>query len=92
MTLTLSTDADQFDEALDRRVWSLSDQRLKWDLEMALKRRGVPQEVEELMRDLIAQQRAYDDSQRPDEESTMDVDDGAEDDRKFPSRTSIIAF
>ena len=71
----LNEDAEQFDEALDRRVWSLSDQRLKWDLEMALKRRGVPQEVEELMRDLIAQQRAYDDGHRPEEEENMDLDD-----------------
>lgn len=59
---------------------------------MALKRRGVPQEVEELMRDLIAQQRAYDDSQRPDEGSTMEIDDGADDDREFASRTRMITY
>lgn len=68
---------DQFDESLDRRVWSLSDQRLKWDLEIALKRRGVPLEVEALMRDLIAQQREHDDKQPEVKDTDMEVDDEA---------------
>ncbi|KAL5495300.1 hypothetical protein ACEPAI_763 [Sanghuangporus weigelae] len=70
-------DMDQFDEALDRRVWSLSDQRLKWDLEIALKRRGVPMEVEALMRDLIAQQRQHDEDLLIGKEGDMDVDEEA---------------
>ncbi|KAL5518979.1 hypothetical protein ACEPAH_662 [Sanghuangporus vaninii] len=70
-------DMDQFDEALDRRVWSLSDQRLKWDLEIALKRRGVPMEVETLMRDLMAQQRQHDENLLSGKEGDMDVDEEA---------------
>ncbi|KLO19778.1 hypothetical protein SCHPADRAFT_842726 [Schizopora paradoxa] len=53
-------ETDQFDEALDRRVHSLSDQRLKWDLEIALKRRKTPAEVETLVKDLIQTQREAD--------------------------------
>lgn len=68
---------DQFDEALDRRVWSLSDQRLKWDLEIALKRRGVPTEVEALMRDLISQQRQHDENLLDAKDVDMDVDEEA---------------
>jgi len=66
-------DTDQYDEALDRRVWSLSDQRLKWDLEIGLKRRNTPSDVETLVRDLIETQRAADasaSSSRP-----LDVDE-----------------
>ena len=70
-------DMDQFDEALDRRVWSLSDQRLKWDLEIALKRRGVPIEVETLMRDLIVQQREHDKKVSEGKDPDMEVDDEA---------------
>ena len=68
-------DMEQFDESLDRRVWSLSDQRLKWDLEIALKRRGVPLEVEALMRDLISQQREHDDRRMVEKDADMDIDD-----------------
>ncbi|KAH8120282.1 hypothetical protein DFH11DRAFT_48718 [Phellopilus nigrolimitatus] len=75
-------DTDQFDESLDRRVWSLSDQRLKWDLEIAVKRRGVPSEVEALMRDLVAQQRDHDANQFLDSAQDMDVDDRVIEDRE----------
>lgn len=74
-TDVLCIDTDQFDESLDRRVWSLSDQRLKWDLEIALKRRGVPPEVETLMRDLIAQQREHDENGMEGKDANMDIDD-----------------
>jgi len=36
---------EPFDEALDRETWSLYNQRLQWDLELATKRRKRPQEV-----------------------------------------------
>ncbi|PAV22349.1 hypothetical protein PNOK_0230600 [Pyrrhoderma noxium] len=76
-------EADQFDESLDRRVWSLSDQRLKWDLEIATKRRGIPSDVESLMRDILAQQREHDESHFPDrnidmEETEEDPEDATE--------------
>jgi DnaJ-domain-containing protein 1 len=36
----------EFDEALDRHIWSLSDQRLKWHKEIAGYRRTRPEEIE----------------------------------------------
>lgn len=69
------TDTDQFDEALDRRVWSLSDQRLKWDLEIAKKRRGIPTEVENLMKDLLEKQKEHGQSKDTENSSHMDEDD-----------------
>lgn len=70
------TEVEQFDEALDRRVWSLSDQRRKWDLEIAKKRRITPREVEGLIHDLVTRQREYDDSAGALlEHPNMDVDD-----------------
>lgn len=71
-SLNHNLEADQFDESLDRRVWSLSDQRLKWDLEIATKRRGIPSDVESLMRDILAQQREHDESHFPDRNIDME--------------------
>lgn len=52
---------EPFDEGLDRHIWSLSDQRLQWDGEIARKRREKPAEVQRLMQELLETQRAVDD-------------------------------
>ncbi|KAG0705246.1 hypothetical protein DFH29DRAFT_908351 [Suillus ampliporus] len=51
---------EPFDEALDRHIWSLSDQRLKWDREIAGRRRTRPTEVEALVQGVYAQHRGVD--------------------------------
>ncbi|KZT28640.1 hypothetical protein NEOLEDRAFT_1129489 [Neolentinus lepideus HHB14362 ss-1] len=51
---------ESFDEALDRRIWSLSDQRLKWDREIASKRQTRPKEVADMIQDLLERQREDD--------------------------------
>lgn len=51
---------DPFDEGLDRHIWSLSDQSLQWDGEIARKRREKPGEVHRLMRELLETQRVVD--------------------------------
>ncbi|ETW85570.1 hypothetical protein HETIRDRAFT_242799, partial [Heterobasidion irregulare TC 32-1] len=58
-----------FDEALDRRIWSLSDQRLISEREIAIKRRTRPQEVVTLLEDLLQRQQAEadDTNEEPDE-------------------------
>lgn len=48
-------DVEPFDEALDRYIWSLSDQRLKWDKDVAARRRTRPREIEGLISDINAQ-------------------------------------
>ena len=64
---------EPFDESLDRRVWSLSDQRLKWDLELALKRRETPTAIQELMQELAAAQAQLgDDNEKKDGKETDD--------------------
>ena len=68
-------DTEQFDEALDRRVWSLSDQRRRWDLEISMKRRTSPHEIENSMRDLITHQNAVNESASNNEEVEMTVDE-----------------
>ncbi|KAF7984087.1 hypothetical protein HWV62_17658 [Athelia sp. TMB] len=47
---------EPFDEALDRHIWSLSDQRLKWDREIARTRVERPREVEAMLQDLFERQ------------------------------------
>lgn len=37
---------EAFDETLDRRIWSLADNRIKWHTLIAEKRRKVPSETE----------------------------------------------
>lgn len=50
------TEIEPFDEALDRHIWSLSDQRLKWDREIARTRVERPREVEAMLQDLFERQ------------------------------------
>ncbi|KAF8479033.1 hypothetical protein DFH94DRAFT_693414 [Russula ochroleuca] len=75
-------EVEPFDEALDRETWSLYNQRLQWDLELATKRRKRPQEVSDLLENLFKIQDAAlgeldrpveDDEDRPD---TSLPDDG----------------
>lgn len=51
---------EPFDEALDRHIWSLSDQRLKWDREIAGRQRTRPTEIEALVQDIYDQHRDID--------------------------------
>lgn len=54
------TDMDAYDEGLDRMIWSLSDQRLRWNEIVAKKRRTAPLQVEELMHSVLERQRQAD--------------------------------
>jgi hypothetical protein len=61
---------EPFDEALDRHIWSLSDQRLKWDREIGVRRRTRPTEIEALVQGVYTQHRSVD----------MDIDANQESD------------
>jgi hypothetical protein len=54
----LDREVEPFDEALDRETWSLYNQRLQWDLELATKRRERPREVSDLLENLFKVQDA----------------------------------
>ena len=56
--LNLDREVEPFDEALDRETWSLYNQRLQWDLELATKRRNRPKEVADLLKNLFKVQDA----------------------------------
>jgi hypothetical protein len=36
---------ETFDEALDRRIWSLADTRFQWDKRIAENRKNIPPEI-----------------------------------------------
>ena len=56
--MNLDREVEPFDEALDRETWSLYNQRLQWDLELATKRRNRPREVADLLENLFKVQDA----------------------------------
>lgn len=45
-TYVCIVDMEAFDEALDRRIWSLADTRLQWHKRMARTRRETPREIQ----------------------------------------------
>ncbi|TEB36082.1 hypothetical protein FA13DRAFT_1727638 [Coprinellus micaceus] len=46
---------ETFDEALDRRIWSLADTRLQWHKRIAENRRTVPSEIRDTLGTLLSQ-------------------------------------
>lgn len=44
-TRDLTRDTEPFDEALDRRIWSLADTRMQWLKRIAETRRKLPEEL-----------------------------------------------
>src|ERR1700691_2476013 len=69
---------EPFDEALDRHIWSLSDQRLKWDREIARTRTEKRREVETMLQDLFDRQL---EAGMEDREETVDEKDQMKSDR-----------
>ncbi|KZS99338.1 hypothetical protein SISNIDRAFT_448240 [Sistotremastrum niveocremeum HHB9708] len=47
---------EMFDEVLDRRIWSLSEERIAWDKTLSQRRRQAPAQVEALLTDLLERQ------------------------------------
>jgi len=72
-------DSETFDEGLDRRIWSLSEQCMQWDVDISKKRRERPLEVERLMKDLLSRE---DEDEPMEEDTEVDVDEDA----SIPSR------
>ena len=70
-------DVEPFDEALDRHIWSLSDQRLKWDKEVADRRRSRPGEIEKLLTEGLARHHACDAEMPDNSEPYADLNGGS---------------
>jgi len=52
---------EAFDETLDRRIWSLADNRIKWHTLIAERRRKVPTETERTVATLLGHHHKLDD-------------------------------
>ena len=63
---------EPFDESFDRHIWSLSDQSLNLDGEVARERREEPEKMRALMQTILEKQNAVDEKEA---EDTMQVDD-----------------
>ncbi|KAI0637342.1 hypothetical protein C8Q77DRAFT_1207408 [Trametes polyzona] len=79
-------DMEPFDEGFDRHIWSLSDQSLRWDLQIAKERRTKPEEIEKQMRELLASQAELDA-----EEATA-LSEIPEDDAPIPEEIPADAY
>lgn len=53
----MGSHTEQFDEALDRRIWSLAATRLQWQKKIAQTRRKFPSEMETVLQHLLEEQR-----------------------------------
>ncbi|PFH47668.1 hypothetical protein AMATHDRAFT_6515 [Amanita thiersii Skay4041] len=69
-----SSETEQFDEALDRRVWSLADNRLQWFKRIAETRRKVPRDMADAVKEAIEAHRNV-----PEGAQTVDTDGVDED-------------
>jgi hypothetical protein len=71
---------EAFDETLDRRIWSLADNRIKWHTLIAERRRKVPTETEKTVTALLGHHHKLDDEALPDllnaDEETANEQDG----------------
>lgn len=56
---------EAFDETLDRRIWSLADNRIKWHTLIAERRRKVPTETERTVATLLGHHHKLDDEALP---------------------------
>ena len=56
---------EAFDETLDRRIWSLADNRIKWHTLIAERRRKVPTETEKTVTTLLGHHHKIDDEVLP---------------------------
>jgi hypothetical protein len=83
---------EPFDEALDRETWSLYNQRLQWDLDLATKRRKRPQEVADLFESLFkAREASMGDLDEPPEEEEDRPDPSLPDGQPFVQLARLIA-
>jgi hypothetical protein len=68
-------DSETFDEGLDRRIWSLGEQCMQWDVDISKKRRERPLEVERLLKDLLSR---LDEDEPMEEDTEVEVDEEGE--------------
>jgi hypothetical protein len=85
------SEMEAFDETLDRRIWSLADNRIKWHTLIAERRRKVPTETEKSVTALLGHHHKLDDEALPDLLNT-DEETAYEQDGKFFHLQSLLLF
>ncbi|KAL0951657.1 hypothetical protein HGRIS_008337 [Hohenbuehelia grisea] len=68
-------DTDTFDEALDRHIWSLANNRLNWNQKIAETRRTKPKAIATALEETFSAQHAQDASSPPTEAPLSDEND-----------------
>ncbi|EAU88279.2 hypothetical protein CC1G_11757 [Coprinopsis cinerea okayama7 len=66
-------DMESFDEALDRRIWSLADTRFQWDKRIAENRKNAPAEISAIVGQSLQQHHQLDAEVGADAEETEEV-------------------
>jgi len=89
ISYSVSADVEAFDEALDRRIWSLADTRLQWHKRMAKTRREVPSEIQTHMSSLLTKSQEQDQVlSQLDKDDTMEIEEPLALEGRFFSRES----
>ena len=74
---------EAFDETLDRRIWSLADNRIKWHTLIAERRRKVPTETEWTVTTLLGHHHKLDDEALPALSNTEEEKEYVQDGKLF---------
>ena len=82
---------ESFDETLDRRIWSLADNRIKWHTLIAERRRKVPIETERTVTTLLGYHHNLDDEALP-ASSNAEEEPAYEQDGKLLYFQSLFLF
>ncbi|TFK26356.1 hypothetical protein FA15DRAFT_290184 [Coprinopsis marcescibilis] len=69
-------DTETFDEALDRRIWSLADTRFQWDKRITENRKNVPGEIAASVSQALQQHQQFDNEELEEGEIEVPEDSG----------------
>jgi hypothetical protein len=83
---------EAFDETLDRRIWSLADNRIKWHTLIAERRRKVPTETERTVTALLGHHHKLDDDVLPTLSVDAEEETTREEDGKLLYLQSLFLF
>jgi hypothetical protein len=76
---------------LDRRIWTLSVEKMQWDKELAERRRELPTRIEALLSDLLVQQQAGEEEPPGiDDRDNVVMEEGEHNVKAFPMCTNHV--
>ncbi len=84
-------DLEQFDEALDRKIWSLADSRLALHQDLSATRRNVPKQIESSLTQLLEQESKLE-RHLVDEDSDVELEHEESDGRCLSELTFVTSL